>query len=686
MPVVKGHTIDSSLSLRSKKKRSRSTALEKARLAKAAKHALSTQQSDQPQPGSTQQSDQPQPGSTQQSNQPLPGSTQQSNQPLPGSMQQSNQPLPGSTQQPDQAQLESTPQPHQQQPGSTPQPLPGSSASARKLRYFSKQTAQNPPSSTNSELEISTIVQLDCLSTLFNDLLCPDCLQPSLALKRTSTCSVVIKLSVVCESCQTQISTTHTSHKKQKFAFDINKQAVATSLATGSGRAGLAKFSELMNIPVMHHKTFNTHTKIIHKQSHVYKQKVLSDAHQVIREAYPEQSGEEIDIDVSYDGSWHTRGHKSKLGLGCVIENRTGLVVDYEVLSKYCHVCETVGAKIQEDDEKNGKNNYDNWLITHQPDCDKNHDGSSGSMEQICAVNMWKRSKQHGFRYKTVICDGDANTIKKINESNPYSDLVVEKRECINHVAKRLGTALRKVVDDKRKAKITLGGNGKGKLTQTKIGKLQKYYTRAIRSHSSVPEMKRAIWATFKHCSSTNDSPAHEDCPDGLESWCFYKKAVSKGLPPPNHDLHMGSHISPFVAKYIEHVYERLSDEELLSKCVEGLSQNVNESIHSLIWSRCPKHIFVGRKRLEVSVSVGVGEFNKGAQASQNFLEALGLTVGCLTKKFGEKRDQERKRQAEKAIETIAKKRREVRRLAQSREEERFVELEGGAQYKAGGF
>lgn len=457
---------------------------------------------------------------------------------------------------------------------------------------------------------------------------------------------------------------------------------MATSLATGSGRSGLAKFSELMNIPVMHHKTFNTHKKTIHKQLNSYTEKVLSDAHQVVKKAYPEQSGDIIDIDVSYDGSWHTRGHKSKLGLGCVIENRTGLVVDYKVLSKYCHVCDTVGAKL----EKQNKQKHADWLILHEPDCDKNHDGSSGSMEQTCAVIMWGRSSQSGFRYRTVICDGDANTIKKINESKPYDDLVVEKRECINHVAKRLGTALRKVVDDKRKMKITLGGNGKGKLTQAKIAKLQKYYTRAIRSNSSVPDMKQAIWATFNHCSSTNENPTHEGCPDGLDSWCFFNKAIAKGLPPPDHDKHMTSHISPYVAGHIKSVYDRLSDKDLLSKCVEGLSQNVNESIHSLIWSRCPKHIFVGRKRLEVSVGIGVGEFNKGSQASQNFLSALGFRIGFMTKKFGEKRDQERKRKAEKAIETIAKKRREVRRLAQTREEERLLELEGGAQYEAGGF
>ena len=86
MPAVKGHTIDSSFSQRSKK-RSRSSALEKARLAKAAKHALSS-----PQPWSTPQPNQPQTGSSPQPNQSQLESTPQSNQPQLESMPQLNQP------------------------------------------------------------------------------------------------------------------------------------------------------------------------------------------------------------------------------------------------------------------------------------------------------------------------------------------------------------------------------------------------------------------------------------------------------------------------------------------------------------------------------------------------------------------------------------------------------------------
>ena len=42
-----------------------------------------------------------------------------------------------------------------------------------------------------------------------------------------------------------------------------------------------------------------------------------------------------VDITVSYDGSWHKRGHPSMYGVAAVIDIYTGLVVDYVVLSKF---------------------------------------------------------------------------------------------------------------------------------------------------------------------------------------------------------------------------------------------------------------------------------------------------------------------------------------------------------------
>lgn len=52
-----------------------------------------------------------------------------------------------------------------------------------------------------------------------------------------------------------------------------------------------------------------------------------------------------IDIAVSYDGSWLTRGFKSKIGIGCVVDLLTGLCIDWHVVSSYCHTCETTGAQ-----------------------------------------------------------------------------------------------------------------------------------------------------------------------------------------------------------------------------------------------------------------------------------------------------------------------------------------------------
>ena len=46
-----------------------------------------------------------------------------------------------------------------------------------------------------------------------------------------------------------------------------------------------------------------------------------------------------IDLAVSFDGTWMTRGHSSKYGLGCVAEIETDLVLDYVIMSLYFHSC-----------------------------------------------------------------------------------------------------------------------------------------------------------------------------------------------------------------------------------------------------------------------------------------------------------------------------------------------------------
>lgn len=54
-------------------------------------------------------------------------------------------------------------------------------------------------------------------------------------------------------------------------------------------------------------------------------------------------------------------------------------------------------------------------------------------------------------------------------------------------------------------------------------------YGWALRSHrNDMPGMKRAVKATPPLMSPTNDDPKHNLWLEGLESRCFYKRAVAK--------------------------------------------------------------------------------------------------------------------------------------------------------------
>jgi len=88
-----------------------------------------------------------------------------------------------------------------------------------------------------------------------------------------------------------------------------------------------------------------------------------------------------------------------------------------------------------------------------------------------------------------------------------------------------MGTRLRNA----KKNNKDIGGKDAGKLTDKLIGELMTYYDLAIRRHpNSVEEMKKAIWATYYHKSSSDNNPQHQNCPPGEESWCKWRKAEAE--------------------------------------------------------------------------------------------------------------------------------------------------------------
>jgi len=158
-------------------------------------------------------------------------------------------------------------------------------------------------------------------------------------------------------------------------------------------------------------------------------------------------------------------------------------------------------------------------------------------MEASSVFAMFQRSfEKHGLRYTNYIGDGDSKTFTKIVNSKPYGEnVVINKKECVGHVQKRIGTRLRDLVQKTVQEEIVKGKkiflkilSGKGKLTGKLIDKLTVYYGLAIRRHSnSVQDMKNAIWATYYHYASTDQNPQHEKCPNGADSWCAWQRALA---------------------------------------------------------------------------------------------------------------------------------------------------------------
>ncbi|GFW25454.1 uncharacterized protein TNCV_3721821 [Trichonephila clavipes] len=122
------------------------------------------------------------------------------------------------------------------------------------------------------------------------------------------------------------------------------------------------------------------------------------------------------------------------------------------------------------------------------------------------ALILWERSQEIGFRYSTLLSEGDCKTFNCLTEKNVYMDnFEIKKEECINHASKRLGTGVRTAVKESRARGISLGGKDHGTLKEATIKKLILYYQKAIvQNKGNVPAMKKSIYATLHHSISTD--------------------------------------------------------------------------------------------------------------------------------------------------------------------------------------
>jgi hypothetical protein len=510
------------------------------------------------------------------------------------------------------------------------------SASERKvLQPSPRKTIASYDDNTNIMVSVSNLKSL--LQNKLNP--CDECGGETVLDVQNKHLGLAVGLRLVCYQCK-RVSGEKLSSRRQGRKIELNERFASAITAIGLGSSAASTISMHMNMPGMHENSFNKNSRVTTERVKGVLEDCLKRARQRVRDFHRARdptigADDVIDIYVSFDGSWKKRGFKSNFSFAAVIEIKTGLVIDFVVLSKLCFQCSMAKHNYSGTD-------YDDWYQKHKADCDINFDPamSSGSMEVESAKIMWLRSIELGnFRYIKMVSDGDAKTLSALHELDPYSGTVVSKEECINHVSKRLGTALRNLVAECIQKGNSISGRGDGTLTGNKIKAFTHYYGTELRRYvgTNVEKMKQGIMASLLHCTATDELASHKWCPDSTEtceSWCFWKKAFAEGRDPTDKEKHkamLGTRISKEVGEKMFPIYTRLTDPKLLSRCLLGADQNRNESLHNCVWGKLPKEKHHTLYRLLHAAGQAVMQFNEGCSPLQAQINALGYGEGQVT-------------------------------------------------------
>lgn len=394
------------------------------------------------------------------------------------------------------------------------------SASARKI----------PAQSSTAETEITNenvsgfrLVDLEILKDVIEALPCCNCKDFGLQLlednnKRMGCASC---LYLMCTSCDFK-KEFFTSKVSQNF-YEVNRRMVYSMRSIGCGRAGAKRFCGLMNMPSPPQACpYSAHNKALLRSAKAVCEKTMQDAAKEIHDLKEIPPNEIVDCAVSCDGTWQRRGFSSLNGCVAIVSMDTGNILDVEPLSKNCHTCKKIEKKPQTSQVAAEK-------ADHQPKCQANYHGSSPAMEPEGALRIFSRSiESKSLRYSEFYGDGDSKSYGAVKDV--YENVTVVKKECVGHVQKRVGTALQNLKKEKK------GLGGKGRLTDAMIDKLQNYYGIAIRTNcKDIESMKKAIYAAFCHCASSQKDNYHEHCPNGKDSWCGFKRDIANGTKEYKH-------------------------------------------------------------------------------------------------------------------------------------------------------
>ncbi|XP_067214461.1 uncharacterized protein [Linepithema humile] len=176
--------------------------------------------------------------------------------------------------------------------------------------------------------------------------------------------------------------------------------------------------------------------------------------------------------------------------------------------------------------------------------------------------------------------------------------------------------------------------------------------------------MRDAEWATFYHYSSTKDKPQHHLCPQASDSWCEWQQAKANGSL--NRYEQNYNALPDEVLDAIRPIYEDLTNETLLKRCLGGYTQNANESFNNLIWRMAHNYTNSSAKIVEIATFLAICLFNEGSSALLRVMNIMEITVGRNAAPFAASTDTRRCDQADIRAQHTTREARISRRLSKN--------------------
>ncbi|RUS91509.1 hypothetical protein EGW08_000730 [Elysia chlorotica] len=183
------------------------------------------------------------------------------------------------------------------------------------------------------------LVHFSLLDNLVAAMSCPLCSQDGLTTERDYKGGLSHKVKVWRPTCGEYIFSDFSSPAGKRK--NITKRVVLAAKESGRRYEGLCNFFSILNVPKpLHRQTFQQISTSVHRSAVAEAERCMKRAAEHVTATSTQENPGQLQVPataISYDGTWHKRGHSSHFDVRVAIDIKSDFVLDTQVLSNYCY-------------------------------------------------------------------------------------------------------------------------------------------------------------------------------------------------------------------------------------------------------------------------------------------------------------------------------------------------------------